>query len=139
MHAGQASLRRSELQESFQRQIALREIARLAPGLGEQQAELAWGLGSGRVAPTKEAGQALLELLAAFEREHGRDRRVRETAGRALVRGRLFREAARVIGREADVGRPAGGDVLRWQSCRPSRLPTARHSSTASLQMRTST
>ena len=67
VHAGQASLRRSDVQQSFQRQVALREIARLAPGLGEDQAELAWGLGSGRAAPTKEAGEALLELLDAFE------------------------------------------------------------------------
>ena len=109
VHAAQASLRRSDLQQSFQRRVALREIALLAPGLGEEQAELAWGLGSGRVAPTKEAGHALLELLAAFERRHGRDRRVREAVGRVLVRGRLFGDAARLIGRRGS-SRPAGAD-----------------------------
>ena len=48
VHAGQASLRRSDLQESFQRQVALREIARIAPELVPRGAELAWRLGSGR-------------------------------------------------------------------------------------------
>jgi glycosyltransferase involved in cell wall biosynthesis len=112
VHAAQASLRRSDLQQSFQRQVALREIARLAPGFGEEQAELAWGLGSGRVAATKEAGHALLELLAAFEREHGRDRRVREAAGRALLRGKLYADAAKVFGLRRR-GRPSVADVLR--------------------------
>jgi glycosyltransferase involved in cell wall biosynthesis len=60
VHAGQASLRRSDLQQSFQRRVALREIARLAPRLGKEKAELAWGLASGRIAPTKAAGPALL-------------------------------------------------------------------------------
>jgi glycosyltransferase involved in cell wall biosynthesis len=122
VHAAQASLRRSELQQSFQRQIALREIARLAPGLDEDQAELAWGLGSGRVTPTKDAAHALLELLAAFEREHGRDLRVREAAGRALLRGRLFRQAARLVRRRP--GRQlAGGDALRVAVVSPEPTP----------------
>jgi glycosyltransferase involved in cell wall biosynthesis len=122
VHAGQASLRRSDLQESFQRQVALREIARVAPGLRQQQAELAWGLGSRRVAPSEEAGRALLELLAAFEREHGRDRHVREAAGRALVRGRLFRDAAKLIGR-MPTRRLAVGDVLRVAVVSPEPTP----------------
>ena len=121
VHAAQASLRRSDLQQSFQRRVGLREIALLAPGLGEKQAELAWGLGSGRVAPTKEAGHALLELLAAFERKHGRDRRVREAVGRVLVRGWLFGDAARLIGRRRS-SRPAGADVIRVAVVSPSRL-----------------
>jgi glycosyltransferase involved in cell wall biosynthesis len=120
VHAGQASLRRSELQESFQRLVALREIARVAPALDEEQAELAWGLASGRKAPTKTAGPALLELLAAFEREHGRDRRVREAAARALLRGRLFRDAAKVLERRR--GQPAG-DVLRVTVVSPEPTP----------------
>jgi glycosyltransferase involved in cell wall biosynthesis len=122
VHAAQASLRRSELQQSFQRQIALREIARLAPGLGEDQAELAWGLGSGRVTPAKEAGQALLELLAAFERVHGRDRRVREAAGRALLRGRQFRHAAKLVRRRPS-RQLAGGDALRVAVVSPEPTP----------------
>ena len=121
VHAGQASLRRSELQQSFQRQVALREIALLAPGFDEEQSELAWGLGSRRVAPTKESGNALLELLVAFEREHGRDRRVREAAGRALLRGRLFRDAAKLIAPRRS-RRPSAG-VLRVAVVSPEPTP----------------
>jgi glycosyltransferase involved in cell wall biosynthesis len=122
VHAAQASLRRGELQQSFQRQIALREIARIAPGLGEKQAELAWGLGSGRVTPTKAAGHALLELLAAFERDHGRDPRVREAAGRVLLRGRLFRHAAKLV-RRGPGRRLAGGAALRVAVVSPEPTP----------------
>jgi glycosyltransferase involved in cell wall biosynthesis len=122
VHAAQASLRRSDLQQSFQRQIALREIARLAPGLGEDQAELAWGLASGRAAPTKEAGHALLELLAAFEREHGRDGQVRGAAGRALLRGRLFRDAAKLV-RRRPARQLAGGAALRVAVVSPEPTP----------------
>ena len=97
VHAGQASLRRSDVQQSFQRQVALREIARVAPELSRVEAELAWGLGSGRAAPTQEAGRALLELLVAFERLHGRDLHVREAVGRVLVRARLLGCAASLL------------------------------------------
>jgi len=99
VHSEQASLRRSDVQQSFQRQVAMREIARVAPELGREQAELAWGLASGRGAPTREAAQALLDLLAEFERLHGRDNQVREAAARVLVRGRLFRDAVSLLGR----------------------------------------
>jgi glycosyltransferase involved in cell wall biosynthesis len=99
VHAEQASLRRSDVQQSFQRQVAMREIARVAPDLGREQAELAWGLASGLAAPTSKAGHALLELLAAFELKHGRDKLVREAVARVLVRGRLFRDAASLLGR----------------------------------------
>jgi glycosyltransferase involved in cell wall biosynthesis len=122
VHAAQASLRRGDLQRSFQQQIALREIARLAPGLGEDQAELAWGLASGRAAPTKDAGHALLELLAAFEREHGRDGQVRGAAGRVLLRGGLFRDAAKLVRRRP--ARPlAGGAALRVAVVSPEPTP----------------
>ncbi len=103
VHAGQASLRRSELQQSFQRQVALREIAQVAPEVDQERAELAWGLGSGRSAASKEAGRALLELLAAFERV-------------------------------VDLRATFSGS----RSFHPSRLPTARHSSTASARTQAS-
>jgi glycosyltransferase involved in cell wall biosynthesis/GT2 family glycosyltransferase len=92
VHAGQASARRRDLQESFQREVALREIARIAPELPD--AELAWSLGSGRGLPagsTRRAGESLLALLAEFERLHGDDASVRESAARALARARLLR------------------------------------------------
>jgi glycosyltransferase involved in cell wall biosynthesis len=122
VHPGQASVRRGGVQQSFQRQVALREIARLAPGLGEEQAELAWGLGSGRVAPTKEAGEALLDLLAAFESRHGRDRQVREAAVRVLLRARFVRDAMRLLTRRR-ARRPPGGDVLRVAVVSPEPTP----------------
>jgi glycosyltransferase involved in cell wall biosynthesis len=94
VHSGQASQRRGDLQTSFQRQVALREIAGTAPDLSAEAAELAWGLGSGRGVPRDEsvdrAGAALLDLLAAFEHRHGIDADVREAAARALSRGRLL-------------------------------------------------
>jgi glycosyltransferase involved in cell wall biosynthesis len=84
VHPGQASLRRSALQTSFQRQVALREIDRIAPGLTADDAELAWRLGSGReIAPA--AADAYLGLLEAFERHHGVDAEVRGAAARTLL------------------------------------------------------
>jgi glycosyltransferase involved in cell wall biosynthesis len=88
VHAGQASLRRSDLQESFQRQVALREIARIAPELDPAAAELAWRLGSGRKSPGARAAGPYMALLAAFERRHGSDPEVRESAARVLLRAR---------------------------------------------------
>jgi glycosyltransferase involved in cell wall biosynthesis len=84
VHPGQASLRRGALQASFQRQVALREIDRIAPGLAADEAELAWGLGSGReIIPA--AADAYLGLLEAFERHHGVDAEVRGAAARTLL------------------------------------------------------
>ena len=94
VHAGQASLRRSDLQESFQRQVALREIARVAPELGAEGAELAWRLGSGRGRPEAGAAEAYASLLAAFERRHGKDSEVREAAARVLLRAKPVRGLA---------------------------------------------
>ncbi|TML95109.1 MAG: glycosyltransferase [Actinobacteria bacterium] len=94
VHAGQASLRRGDLQESFQRRVALREMARVAPTLASDHAELAWRIGSGRGAvPAEaagEAGEGLLELLGAFERRHGVDWSVRAAAARSLARAGLL-------------------------------------------------
>ncbi len=91
VHAGQASLRRSDLQESFQRQVALREIARIAPELGREEAELAWELGGGRRSGGEAAPDAYLALLEAFERRHGIDAEVRRSAARTLLRARSSR------------------------------------------------
>jgi hypothetical protein len=82
VHSGQASQHRRELQESFQRQVALREINRLAPDV---DAELAWRVGARKQTP-RGARREFLRLLAAFERKHGRDRAVRKAALRALAR-----------------------------------------------------
>jgi glycosyltransferase involved in cell wall biosynthesis len=79
VHAGQASQRRSELQEAFQREVALREIQRLAP---EVEGEAAWRVGARRQGGSR---KELLRLLRAFERKHGRSWAVRSSALRALV------------------------------------------------------
>jgi len=98
VHGGQASLRRGDLQASFQREVALREIGRVAPELSAADAELAWGFGSGR--SVRGDADAYLALLAAFERQHGVDSEVREAAARTLgrVRPRLaLRRARRLV------------------------------------------
>ena len=51
VHPGQASLRRGELQQSFQGQIALREIARIAPHLSAADADLEWRLATLQAIP----------------------------------------------------------------------------------------
>jgi glycosyltransferase involved in cell wall biosynthesis len=96
VHPDQASLRRSGLQRSFQRNVALREIARISPAV---DGELAWSFGinaSRRI----DAARAYRQLLHAFERLYGADEEVRTAAARRLARGRSVGAAARVaIGR----------------------------------------
>ena len=99
VHAAQASRRRGDLQRSFQRRVALREIAVVAPELDEHDAELAWLLGTGLEVPEGSgptASEAFLSLLDRFERTHGRRRDVRETAARSLARSGLFEQALRL-------------------------------------------
>lgn len=81
VHAEQASQRRAELQESFQREVALREIRRVADSL---DGELAWCVGA-RKRARPGARREFLRLLAAFERKYGRDGHVRRAAYRAMV------------------------------------------------------
>jgi glycosyltransferase involved in cell wall biosynthesis len=74
VHADQASQKRRDLQRSFQQRVALREIGRVAPGLGAERAELAWRVGAAEpVEPSSlsAAGEAFTELLEAFERGLG--------------------------------------------------------------------
>ncbi len=100
-HPAQASTRRAELQRACQRRIALRQIADLAPGMGEERAELAWLVGSGRALPpgaTGDAVDALRELVDAFERRHGGTEARRAAAwtlatARGDDRGALIRAA----------------------------------------------
>jgi GT2 family glycosyltransferase len=81
VHEGQSSKRRGELQQSFQREIALREIHRIAPDI---DGDLAWPLGARKRARWG-ARREFLRLLAAFERRQGRDADVRRAALLALV------------------------------------------------------
>jgi glycosyltransferase involved in cell wall biosynthesis len=118
VHAQQASLRRGDLQASFQRQVALREIARVAPKLTTEQAELAWALGSGRSRDGR-AVEPFLGLLEEFEGLHGRDREVRRAALRTLLGAGRTREAL-ALGAAAPAQLLAGG-LLRRVRARRSR------------------
>jgi glycosyltransferase involved in cell wall biosynthesis len=80
VHAGQASLRRSDVQESFQRRVALREIERVAP---EVDAEPAWRVGARKGGGSR---RAFVDLLRVFEGRYGRDWGVRKAAVKALAR-----------------------------------------------------
>jgi len=79
VHAGQASQRRGDVQESFQRRVALREITQVASGL---DAEAAWRVGARKPDGSR---KEFMRLLRAFERRHGRDWTVRNAALRALL------------------------------------------------------
>jgi glycosyltransferase involved in cell wall biosynthesis len=79
VHAGQASVRRSDVQESFQRRIALREIGRVAPGV---DADGAWRVGARKGGGSR---RQFVALLRAFERRYGRDWNARKAAMKALV------------------------------------------------------
>jgi glycosyltransferase involved in cell wall biosynthesis/GT2 family glycosyltransferase len=109
-HPEQASKRRTELQRELGRQVALGQIARTAPSLGEAGVELAWRFGfrldleEEQLAP---ALDAYLELLRSFSGSgrytHAELAGVRQAAARAIARrapaatgatrGRLAREA----------------------------------------------
>ncbi len=78
VHAGQASQQRRDVQESFQRRVAMREIARVAP---EVDADAAWRVGA-RLPGGSRA--EFLRLLRGFEGRYGGDWRVRSAAARAL-------------------------------------------------------
>jgi glycosyltransferase involved in cell wall biosynthesis/GT2 family glycosyltransferase len=70
VHPHQASQRRRDLQRSFQLEIARREIARVAPELTHEEAELAWSIGAGEdVDPERleDAARAYLELARSFQ------------------------------------------------------------------------
>jgi Glycosyl transferase family 2 len=90
VHPGQASLRRGDVQRSFQRRVALREIERVAP---EVDAESAWQFAVGLSGDAT----AYRELLAAFEAKHGIDPEVRRAAARRLARAGKLVSALSVL------------------------------------------
>jgi glycosyltransferase involved in cell wall biosynthesis len=89
-HSEQASARRAMLQRECQREVALRQIAALAPALDGDRAELAWLAGAGLRIPeasAPHAAEALHELVRVFEARHG-GREARRAAAWALLRSR---------------------------------------------------
>ncbi|TMK71184.1 MAG: glycosyltransferase [Actinobacteria bacterium] len=111
IHPGQATLRRGDLQRSFQRDVALREIGKLTP-----DAEGAWRFGVGE----KVRPDAFLGLLRRFEERHGVDRGVRDAAARRLARAGHVATAIRlsptVFGRAAArrIRRPDAQKATSW-------------------------
>jgi GT2 family glycosyltransferase len=98
VHPGQATKRRRDVQRDFQRRVALREIARVAPDLAGEEAELAWRLGSGEPIGPDElqaAVDAYRRLLDRFGRGRSRGelRSVRAGAARVLLRRGRGRDA----------------------------------------------
>ena len=101
VHPGQATRRRRDLQRDLQRRVAFGAIRRVAPGLTDEQVELAWRLGAEeRLEPDERetALDAYLALVDAFERRHGR--------------GAARRAAARVVARLARDGSGSAPNLL---------------------------
>ena len=83
VHPGQATVRRRNLQRTFQHEVALRCIHATAPELGEEAADLAWRVGAGEPLESElveVAADAYLELLERFEAVHGVSGAVRTAA-----------------------------------------------------------
>jgi glycosyltransferase involved in cell wall biosynthesis len=95
MHPAQAQARRGDLQRSFQQQVALREIARVAPKLTATDADLAWRLAVG-LERGKQAADAYLALLERFEQLNGVNEAVRQAAARTLGRAGHVRRGLRL-------------------------------------------
>jgi len=100
VHPGQASLRRGELQRSFQQQVAARERAKLGGG----------------------DDASVAGLLRRFEALHGGDHGVRDAAARRLVRDGQVAAAlrlspsvfARAAGRRLGASRSAQREAASW-------------------------
>jgi len=135
VHPGQASQRRRDLQRAFQLEVALREIARVAPALSSDEAELAWRIGAGEELPAdrvEDAAAAYVELVHAFEAAF-RDplRAARRAAARALARAAMRAHGAsrtRVLRRalQLDPAHPARGALARSERFRAARATRAR-------------
>jgi glycosyltransferase involved in cell wall biosynthesis len=123
VHPQQASRRRGDVQQSFQRRVAMREIAVLAPQLDEGDAELAWSVGALRPLGKRSGDRAahvFLALHETFEREHGRNGEVRLAAARALARAGFLRQAVELDPLlPAHVGAARFGRRARLRRVRP--------------------
>jgi GT2 family glycosyltransferase len=141
VHPAQASRSRRELQRSFQLRVALREIARVAPDLSEDDAELAWRVGAGEpLAPDRveAAAAAYVQLARRFDDRFPKPRdALGQTVARPLVHAarRASGDAGlRVLRRalELDPALPAHALTARW--VRLSRQRTAHRAARAWLE-----
>ena len=136
VHPGQASLRRGDVQESFQRaDRAARDRASLRPSSGRRA-------GRARVGPRQRpeiaaTRQTLIsQCWAAFEGRYGVDAEVRgsprecsaagATAGRSSSE-RSVRAARRCVGETAPADTPARSIGASWLAALDGRLLPARH------------
>ena len=135
VHASQATRRRRGLQREYLHRVALREIGRTAPGLGEDASRLVLALGAGEELASDRAGEAVdafVSLLAAFGRRHGpaAERAARRLASRQLARGAMSIDgsARAALARAAlrldptlplRVGRARLARTREWRSVRP--------------------
>ena len=135
VHPGQASQRRRDLQRTFQLEVALRQIARVAPALSPEEAELAWRIGTGEELPVdrvEDAAAAYVELVHAFEAAFRDPLRVaRRAAARALARAAMRAHGAagaRVLRRalQLDPAHPARGALARSGRLRAARATRAQ-------------
>ncbi|MGH3126888.1 MAG: glycosyltransferase [Gaiellaceae bacterium] len=120
LHPQQASRRRSELQRSLAATISKKQIAALAPDLGEREAVLARSIWLGEdVAPrdVTDATATFVELEHRFEAEHSYDSREL-----AAVRA----HAARSLARFASAGSPALRHALRLDPLLPAHVAALR-------------
>jgi glycosyltransferase involved in cell wall biosynthesis len=127
MHPRQAQARRGDVQRAFQRDVALREIARVAPALGEIESDLAWRIGAGLQVPEEAvtaAAAAYRRLLTDFERANGADPAVRDVAARALARRGLVLGALAL--RPTAPARLLGERIKRPLTTRRARRRAAR-------------
>jgi glycosyltransferase involved in cell wall biosynthesis len=100
VHSGQATQRRGQLQHELRLRVALERISRVVPALTPHEVELAWRVGTTATvdsAHADAAAGAYLELVRAFEREHGRGAGSRAARDLARLAGRASGRARRRI------------------------------------------
>jgi len=140
VHAEQASRRRRDIQREFQRKVALREIAAVAPELDTVSAELAWCVGAGEpVAGDPDAAtDAFVELLCLFESTRpGAPPGPRQAAALALARlarRAQGRERARLLARAARLDPAVGAQAVARHTVRARQTRAAKREASAWLE-----
>ena len=119
VHPAQASQRRRDVQRSFQLEVARREIADVAPGLGPADVELAWRIGAGEQVAAEDAEQAVACFLAPR-------RRVRSASSGCARRGAASCRARRAPQRGQGGRRESVAPEVGVRARRHGRSPRVR-------------
>ena len=114
----QASLRRGDLQQSFQRRVALREIARLAPGLGRSRSRAGVAARQRPRSATDEGGGARAPRAAGCVRASAWPRTTGARGGRSCARARRGSFARRSRATRCSDRRRQRSPRLPARSCR---------------------